>query len=460
MSTTDASDSAIRSLIAELIGSAPQAPSLPELDRRDPRRPRPRRVRPRRGRYRSHPLALLGAGLVLLVASLLVLVASVGQRQPVAAAAQLRQIAARAAGRPVLRLGRDHWLLTRQVYSTSLVVASARSHPATRAQASVIVTDTQWSDSFGQACISSSSGPARFASSAAKTSWLSSGLSASPTGQPVAGCPNFVSADDANGFAAGIGAVDVSTLPRSPSALARELRTATTGIEGLDQSPPGGDGGFEQAVALLIGPLTGTTPSFDAELYRALALLPGIEQLGPTTTQSGATGLGFSAGSGPDRSIIVVDPATGALLEARNVRTRTALYDLAGIGQSFGSSNSVVVSDGFGNSFGKVDWVDPVGSPTVVDTGAIPSDLSPPPPPTALVTATARRGVAVGPLNDLQDRLAALFGGPGGGSGYAPAPGGAVLSFTFNGSRTQVEDYAGALRRSALIASVVVRFGQ
>jgi hypothetical protein len=54
----------------------------------------------------------------------------------------------------------------------------------------------------------------------------------------------------------------------------------------------------------------------------------------------------------------------------------------------------------------------------------------------------------------------ALFGTPGGGSGYDPAPGGAVLSFTFSGSRTQVEDYAGALRRSALIASVEVTFGQ
>jgi hypothetical protein len=216
----------------------------------------------------------------------------------VAAAAQLRQIAVKAADQPVLRLGRNHWLMTRQVYSTSLVVTSARSRPDARPRAEVTVTDTQWSDNFGQACISSSSGPARFSSDADERAWLSTGLSDTPTGQPVASCPSFVSADATNGFASGIGAVDGSTLPRNPSALARELRTATTGIAGLDQSPPGSSGGFERAVTLLIGPVTGTTPSFDAAVYRALALLPGIDQLGPTRTQSGATGLGFSAGSG------------------------------------------------------------------------------------------------------------------------------------------------------------------
>jgi hypothetical protein len=459
MPTTDTSDLHIRSLIAELIGSAPQAPSLPELEWRDPRRSRPRRLRLRRpGRRRQRP-ALLGAGLVLLLTSVLVFVTAVGERQP-AAAAQLRTIAAHAADQPVLRLGRDQWLVTTQVYVTSLVVTSARSLPGSRARATVTVTDTQWSNDVGQACISSSSSPARFASNADKTAWLSTGLSDDPTEQPVASCPLFVSADETNGFAAGIGAVDVSSLPRSPSALARELRRATTGVQGLDRSQRGSDPGFDQAVALLIGPLTGTTKSFDAAVYRALALRPGIHQLGPMTTQSGATGLGFSAGSGPERPIIIVDPGTGALLEARNIRTRTALYDLAGLGRSFGSSGSVVVSDAVGADFGKVRWIDPVGSPTVVATDAIPSDLKPPPPPTALITATARRGVGAAPLSALQERLETLFGTPGDGSGYNPAPGGGILSFTLSGSRKQAEECADALRRSALIASVAVRFGQ
>lgn len=286
--------------------------------------------------------------------------------------------------------------------------------------------------------------------------WKSVGLTVNPIHQPVSSCSNLDGANAGNGISllSGSGTTDVSSLATDPSTMAHELGTGTTGITGLDEVGSGSSNpGFQRAVALLLNPLTGTTPAFNSALYDALALLPGVQALGSTTSQTGSTGLGFeTAGSkrlGP--TIIVVDPATGALLEARNLD----------------SSPSDPISDfvpfnlgthGVSAGGGKIQWLDPIGSPTVVDTASIPPFLSPRPPPTAVIVAIGKRSVSAIPLNDLQGELYARFGASG-DSGYAAARGGGIMTFTFDGPRSQVQNYAKALRHSDLIASVKVNYG-
>ena len=288
--------------------------------------------------------------------------------------------------------------------------------------------------------------------------WTSVGLVVDPIQQPVSPCSDGGGANARNGdsLSFGSGATDVSSLATDASALAHELSTGTTGISGLDQLGSGtSNPGFQRAVALLFGPLTGTTPAFDSALYDALALLPGIQALGTTSTHTGSTGLGFeTAGArylGP--TIIVVDPKTGALLEARNLEP--GLFDPLASFVPFSLGTHGVG----GNGGNKIEWIDPIGSSAVVDTASIPTSLSPSPPPTAVIVAIGKRGVSAIPLNALQGELYARLGAPGEGSGYGSASGGGVMTFTFDGPRSQVLGYANALRHSDLIASVTVNYG-
>ncbi len=409
--------------------------------------------RPRRGVY----LGAIGAA-VAVVLLITVLLPNVGQHPPVAAAAaELRQIGTNLANRPVPQLNRDQWLETKQQISYAMVVDQIGSTKISGAQATVVASQTNWSNNFGETCLLPGLGQAQFASAANEMTWKSVGLTVDPIQQPVSSCSNLEGANAGNGMSllSGSGITDVSSLATDPSTLAHELITGTTGISGLDEVGSGSSNpGFERAVALLLGPLTGTTPAFNSALYDALALLPGIQALGSTTSQTGSTGLGFeTAGSkriGP--TIIVVDPATGALLEARNLDSLpyNPFSDFV--------PNSVL-THGVSAAGSKIQWLDPIGSPTVVDTASIPPFLSPNPPPTAVIVAIGKRGISAIPLNDLQGELYARFGASAAGYAAATGAGGGIMTFTFDGPRSQVQNCAKALRHSDLIASVKVNYG-
>jgi hypothetical protein len=457
MLTDEALDVKIRSLVTELMESAPQAPPLPQLEWSDTVHAH-QSLRPSAWiNCRPRLLTLIGgiSTVVVAVLLLLFLLPTSGQHQQSAAAAELRQIGTNLANRPVPQLHRDQWLETKQQVSYAMVVDQIGSTKISGAQATVVASQTSWSDNFGETCLLPGLGPAQFASSADEMTWKSVGLTVDPIQQPVSSCSNLEGANAGNGISlfSGSGTTDVSSLATDPSTLAHELRTGTTGISGLDEVGSGSSNpGFQRAVALLLGPLTGTTPAFNSALYDALALLPGIHALGSTTSQTGSTGLGFeTAGSklfGP--TIIVVDPATGALLEARNLAlpynpiSDFVPFELGTHGVSAAGS--------------KIQWLDPIGAPTVVDTASIPPFLSPRPPPTAVIVAIGKRGVSAIPLNDLQGELYARFGASG-DSGYAASTGGGIMTFTFDGPRSQVQNYAKALRHSDLIASVKVNYG-
>jgi hypothetical protein len=457
MVTDEALDVKIRSLVTELMESAPQAPPLPQLEWSDTGKAHQSLRPPAWINWRPRLLTLIGGiSTVVVVALLLLLLLPVsGQHQQSAAAAELRQIGTNVATRSVPQLNRDQWLETKQQVSYAMVVDQIGSTKISGAQATVVASQTNWSNNFGETCLLPGLGQAQFASSANEMTWKSVGLTVDPIQQPVSSCSNLDGANAGNGISllSGSGTTDVSSLATDPSTLAHELRTGTTGISGLDELGPGSSNpGFERAVALLLGPLTGTTPAFNSALYDAVALLPGIQALGSTTSQTGSTGLGFeTAGSklfGP--TIIVVDPATGALLEARNLALPSIpITDFV---------PNDVLTHGVSAAGSKIQWLDPIDSPTVVGTASIPPFLSPRPPPTAVIVAIGKRGISAIPLNDLQGELYARFG-LSGASGYAAATGGGIMTFTFDGPQSQVQDYAKALRHSDLIASVKVNYG-
>jgi len=383
-----------------------------------------------------------------------------------AAAAQLREIAANAASQPALQLGNGQWLLTDQQVSFFAQVSQVGSTPTPEAQATVSATIKEWSNSLGQSCASSTSGPAQFATPANEAAWQAAGLLDIPNTQPVTSCTSVEGATDTNGLGQGTGVIDVSGLPTNPSILAQELETGTTGISGLDQvSSLGQNPGFERAAILLIGPTTGGTPAFNAALYDAVAMIPGVDALGQVTTHSGATGLGFAANSVVGRSVIVIDPTTGALLEAREIADQGAFQGLSsaylappptqGIGSEGGSYRVII------------QWLDPIGSPSVVGAGSLPPglELLPAVPETGTIAATENPGVTEAQLTSLEAQLRVRYGEPASQSYLSPAlkgtsslHAGVSVDWSFTGPTSQIGNYATALRASGLFSSVVVQY--
>ena len=196
-------------------------------------------------------------------------------------------------------------------------------------------------------------------------------------------------------------------------------------------------------MALLTTDLTDQTPAFSSALYDALALMPGIHALGETSTHTGSTGLGFDAPGGTltDATTIVVDPARGALLEARNLWTIGPNDPF----NAFVAPQSPVQKEG-GTMRNVIQWLDPIGSASVVETSALPPVLAQEagPLPTALITATANPGVSTQAIDALQIQVLNQFNSPETGAGIdseeQTSP--EVLTFTFFGPTSQVDAVA------------------
>ncbi|MGA3147682.1 MAG: hypothetical protein ABSF33_09410 [Acidimicrobiales bacterium] len=437
----------------------------------------------RRLQRRSRALTVAVAVVAVAAASLVMALVpgSVGQKLPEAEAAQLRFIATNAARQPVLQLGPDQWLRIGEVSLVSLQATHqvpdgeldgkpvVASEPIADAAATVRVTSAEWYNSIGQACVSVRLGAITFASSANQAAWQKAGLRTRLA--PLAVCPDWVAANAFNGFAQGIGAVNVSSLTSDPALLATQLQSGATGIPGLDQGAKTGNQGFEEAVALLTGPITGKPASFGATLYKAIALIPGIEKLGNTTTRTGQVGLGFAGDTFSGRVVIVIDPSTGTLLEVQDgsVRALPPVLNAPVLTSDLYPPSVNPITQGFSVA-AQVKWSDSSGARSVVPASALPSDLQPPPTPVAVMVATAKPTIggltnltSTARLNDpvdvLERQLDAKLGDPGGGGGLAPIPGAEKLYLVFTGSKTQVDSWAQALRSSGMFVSVEVDWG-
>ncbi len=447
MLTTEELDARIRVLVTELMNSAPQAPSLLELESVHPSQVNAGASRARRPVHRARWVSLAGIGALAIAALLVaVLLPSVGQKQPVAAASQLRLIATAAAQQPMSQLASNQWLETQQEVSYSYSVTQVGTEKVSGATASVAGGIDQWSNNFGESCWTATIGDATFASPTNEAAWKRIGLATTPSHSKNGSC-GAVSGDNVSNGKSG-GVISVASLPTDPTTLAHELLTGTTGLAcACEQADP--SSGFVLAAEILLGPTIGLTPALTAAVYEALALMPHVQELGQVVTHSGATGLGFTTPSPDGPRTIVVEPDTGQLLELRNITSMVP--DMA---MDVGISQSYTRSLGSYGSDGELQWIDPIGSPAVV--GAVPSTLAGELPTiTAQITATAKPGVAPASMEALEAQLSAQFSFS---SGQDPN-GGGYMDINFAGPRSQVPAFVAAIQASGLFASVVVSNG-
>jgi hypothetical protein len=364
---------------------------------------------------------------------------------PAGAVAQLRLIADRAVDQPIPRLTDGQLLLTR----ADLSVAASVNNGA--AQATIGLSVQKWSTATGQTCVALTAQPAQFASPTDQTAWTGLGLRTLPQPPTAYQCLQGGGASPPDAITGAGEAIDVSSLPTDPSALAQELEASTTGIPALDQltsdlAAP--NLAFQRAAMILIGPVVGATAQFDSALYRAVALIPGVVALGTTPTHDGESGEGFASGPGSGQTTIVVDPMSGQLLEVSGLDDSDSLTAIA---VNYLNGGPMQVDE----YSAPLQWLDPVGSPTVVSESDLPTGL-----PT-YVFAVAKSGVTVTQLEplfmSLEREYANTISSFGEQSPGPPTSGSPVSwQWSFNAPPSGVTAFTQALQSSGLIQTVIV----
>jgi hypothetical protein len=204
--------------------------------------------------------------------------------------------------------------------------------------------------------------------------------------------------------------------------------------------------GFQRAAMLLIGPTVRSTPQFDASLYEAIALLPGVTALGPTTTHDGESGQGFASGPGKGQTTIVVDPATGQLLEVRGLDDSDSLSSIA---SSYLGGGPMLVTE----YSAQLQWLDPIGSPTVIGLTDLPAGLP------VYVFATTKPGLsyndALTAVHNLAQPYFRYFTSDESENSDPSSPSSPdVFQWSFAGPGQIVDQFMQTLRASGLFASV------
>jgi hypothetical protein len=418
-------------------------------------RPMPQRVRPVRRPPRRRPRVLVASlAAAALIAALFValnpgtngpasrttVAPPTTPALPAGAVAQLRLIADRVVDQSIPRLSDGQLLLTR----ADLSVAASVNNGA--AQAVIPMSVEKWSTAAGQTCVALTAQSAQFASLSAQAAWTGLGLRTLPQPATAYQCLQGGGAAPPDAITGAGEAIDVSSLPTDPTALAEELEASTTGIAALDQLTPdlaAPNLAFQRAAMILIGPVAGASAQFDSALYRAIALIPGVVALGPTSTHDGHSGQGFASGAGSGQTTIIVDPLSGQLLEVSGLDDSDSLTAIASNYLGGGLLQVSQYSDA-------LQWLDPVGTPSVVSASQLPSDA-----PT-YVLATAKPGVAGTQLAQLGYELGHEFfsnvTSNGGGGSTSPL----TWEWSLNLPLSRATPFVEAVKASGLIQSVTV----
>jgi hypothetical protein len=356
---------------------------------------------------------------------------------------QLRLVADRAAEQPIPQLQANEALFTQASLS---VVATVNNGAAA---ATIELSVQKVSTATGQTCTTLSAQPAQFASPATQAAWEGLGLRVTPSPPTASQCLERGGATPPDAITGAGQLINVSSLPVDPVVLARELESGSTGITALDQLLPdlaAPNPGFQRAAVLLIGPTLGTTPQFDAALYQAIALLPGVTALGPITTHDGQRGQGFASGPGSGQSTMVVDPATGQLLEVQGLDDSGSLTSIAG--NYLGSGPPRVTSYG-----AQLQWLDPIGSPSVKSSSDLPQGLP------IYVLATMKPGLtydqALQPVHQLAEPYFSYFTSDASSVSDPSNPNSpALFEWSFARPAPVVNDFIQMLQTSGMFASV------
>jgi len=414
-------------------------------------RPEPVPRRRHRTRRIVFPALTLGLAAILLLISQLWPTTSF--RPAPSAAATLRSIARVVDAQSAVVLGSGQWLEQEVQASCTASILCGGTTATPNASATINADIDEWSNTKSTTCAESTIGAAQFASPANQQAWVAAGLLVHPN-SPLVSCTT-VNEPQSSAVGAGTGAFDISSLPTDPATLAQELETGTTGLADLDRLPSSETGtspGFARAVALLVGPTVGASPSFWSALLNAMATMTGVSDLGSVTTHSGSTGVGFTAEAGRTQMTIVLSPSTGNLLEARNFQDPA----LQGSGSAFANHADPhgIASEG-GSSKNVVAWLDPITSPSVVDglPNSVQRQLPPPSTATGLIQAETHSGVTLEQLVSLARELRQFPGSPLPAFSN-PNPPVWLFTVTMHGTRDNENHVEAVMKQTGLFAYV------
>ena len=411
--------------------------------------------------WRTGRIMFLTVGLTLVAAVSLVIVelwpATGFQPAPSAAAATLRTLAQVASTQPSAVPKGNQWLQQKVRVSINASILTVGRTATPDASATVNATIDEWANTNNTTCTVSDLRAVQFASPVNQSAWLAAGLLVHPP-TPQYNCTNFGQSQNST-VGNGSGAFDISSLPNDPTLLAKQLEMGTTKISGLNNLPFYGSSkvaGFARAAVLLIGPTVGGSPAFWSGLLRAMATMSGVTSLGHVTTHSGETGLGFAAPSGLGQITLVLSPSSGKLLEARNVEDQV-LEGAEGPGQAFAN-----MADPHGFAFkgggekSIVRWLDPIASPTVVNSipSSLQNQLGPYSNATGYIRAETNPGVTQNQLFSLMADLRQLPGSPF--ASFSGAGNEATKSFqvVMHGDSAQENRVEAIMKGSSLFAHI------
>ena len=184
-----------------------------------------------------------------------------------------------------------------------------------------------------------------------------------------------------------------------------------------------------------------------------MSTFSGITLLGTEVTHAGASGLAFSAEGDQTGAVVVLSPSTGRLLEARNVVGITSFQPIdSALRPSFLS----FAERSEGGSGGAIlQWLDPPGTPSVVDHVPPGIDIGPTPKPaTAVADATTKSGVTLAQFVALNTEVLHSSGVESTSSYETTTLGVYSLQVTLSGSATNLA-YVEAVLRSSPISDAV-----
>jgi hypothetical protein len=317
-------------------------------------------------------------------------------------------------------------------------------------QATVTGPVQMWSNNSRQDCIAASFS-IQFASPSAQAAWLAAGGLMGTSGIPPLAC-NSVNSYFGAGSDSGVGVLNVGSLSTNPTTLARQLIGGTTGIPALDRAFVWSEGrrGFDRplqiAQLILVGPTIGAKPGFYVALLKALSSIPTVHRSSADlSTHAGQVGIGFSGSSPIGKETLILDPQTGRLLEAQNIVDDLAIPSHAFMGRAV-----------YNPPTARVEWFDPTGISTVVDSSAVPAGL------TALLGMPPGSRIEMivkpGRLNEV-DSLAfdkRYLQGLASQSGFGePGPNGFQKDILFYGSQAQEDALVTRLQQTGLFSSVI-----
>ncbi len=383
---------------------------------------------------------------------------------PQAAAAEISRLADVVQPVPPLRSGEWYHYQSQGALSANVSTGTTTpgGTPTLEAEASIPITVGEWSNSTGAICTSQQFGTATFSGSANAQAWHALGLSDTPANQPTTDCSAGLEASVNVGSS--FAPIDVSSMTHDPTTLAAELQGRTTGIRSIDQyavGEPVNQAAFERLAVILVSPTSGQWSGFGQEMLKTMALLPGVISLGRVTSHSGMSGLAFTAQtdvtinpkdgavvSSLSPPTVILDPQSGAVLEARNLDFPV----LSSAAQDFvGSPSALVYSQGAAYGV-TAQWIDPVGDLSVVAQDAIPSWTS----TYHIIEAVTKASTTETQISEVVNPFLG-----NGNIAYSdqsvPGAGQETFDITILGTVTNEQTVVSALTASELFASVTVK---